>query len=426
MTGPVSFSEIQEEFKLRLAQMQPSREKVDAIIEFTIIYGDSFPEQMETLLQEALAVSNSIGFNTGLVICNYNLMFFRQVTRGDQSAPQAAQLGALAMTLETVPQDDPWYPYILSMIAYYHWFRGEYDKGFDTIFRALKHSESNPNNIHGWNCFALGVFYFDTWDYSNARLYYGKAREVFEARGYVYGSARAMTGLGTVAINQDNMTAARDLLEGAAVIYRRLGHLSGLSRAVNDIAVIEKATGNLARSVELFTECIRLRTQMGHTQGLITSFTELGEIYLQEEKLHEALAHFGRALHLAEKAHARQKEMRLHKLVYLVHKKSANVALALKHFELYDALKVQLMGDEANNKIKKLQTQFEKEKSEQEAEIERLKNVELKKAYQIIEQRNKDIHDSIHYASRIQRSLLPTDRIIKKMLESLRRRAGRA
>jgi hypothetical protein len=79
------------------------------------------------------------------------------------------------------------------------------------------------------------------------------------------------------------------------------------------------------------------------------------------------------------------------------------------------------MGDEASNNIKRLQTKFEKEKSEQEAEIERLKNVELKKAYEMIEQRNKDIHDSIIYASRIQRSLLPTEKSIERELGKFKR-----
>jgi len=74
------------------------------------------------------------------------------------------------------------------------------------------------------------------------------------------------------------------------------------------------------------------------------------------------------------------------------------------------------MSDEAANNIKKIQTKYETEKSEKEAEIERLKNVELKKAYIIIEEKNKDILDSIRYAKRIQNSLLPTEVYIENAL----------
>jgi len=112
--------------------------------------------------------------------------------------------------------------------------------------------------------------------------------------------------------------------------------------------------------------------------------------------------------------------LRLSKLLYEAYKQLNDIPKALLYFEEFYNIKTQLMGDEASNNIKRLQTNFEKEKSEKEAEIERLKNVELKKAYEIIEQKNKDIHDSIHYASRIQRSLLPTEIFIERILSELK------
>jgi serine phosphatase RsbU (regulator of sigma subunit) len=77
-----------------------------------------------------------------------------------------------------------------------------------------------------------------------------------------------------------------------------------------------------------------------------------------------------------------------------------------------------LLIDEASNNIKRLQTKFEKEKSEQEAEIERLKNIELKKANDLIEQKNKDITDSINYAKRIQLGILPQKEILESCFEN--------
>jgi hypothetical protein len=46
--------------------------------------------------------------------------------------------------------------------------------------------------------------------------------------------------------------------------------------------------------------------------------------------------------------------------------------------------------------------------------------VELKSAYQIIEQKNKDILDSIAYARRIQHSLMPTEKYIEVKLKTLK------
>jgi len=71
---------------------------------------------------------------------------------------------------------------------------------------------------------------------------------------------------------------------------------------------------------------------------------------------------------------------------------------------------------QTNNKINSLQQKHATEKSDQAAEIHRLKNVELKKAYGEIEEKNKSILDSIHYAKRIQGALLASDNLLQKNL----------
>jgi serine phosphatase RsbU (regulator of sigma subunit) len=53
------------------------------------------------------------------------------------------------------------------------------------------------------------------------------------------------------------------------------------------------------------------------------------------------------------------------------------------------------------------------EKSEQEKEIYRLRHVELKQAYDIIEEKNRDITSSINYAWRIQNAILPDPKEIR-------------
>jgi tetratricopeptide (TPR) repeat protein len=54
--------------------------------------------------------------------------------------------------------------------------------------------------------------------------------------------------------------------------------------------------------------------------------------------------------------------------------------------------------------------------------IKQKANKELESAYQVIEEKNKSITDSIHYAKRIQESLLPTEKYIDKSLEKGKRK----
>jgi serine phosphatase RsbU (regulator of sigma subunit) len=81
---------------------------------------------------------------------------------------------------------------------------------------------------------------------------------------------------------------------------------------------------------------------------------------------------------------------------------------ALKFYKLFQKTREVIESDETRNRIKNIEISHAVEKSEQEKEIFRLKNVELKNAFDIIEDKNKDITASINYASRIQRAVLPT------------------
>lgn len=412
--------EIISGFRQHLNAIPDKKEKVEAILDFILTYGDSFGDKIIDVFEEGITISKEIDFKAGEVICYLNLMFFGGITKGMSNGKYNHSIEDIIKRLKHLKDDKDWYNIGLNQLAFLYWFRGEYEKAFQTIFEATKFKEGARLTGLAWNNFALGVFYFDTKDYENARVHYQKGFELFETEKLDYGKARAASGLGSVAIMQNRTEEARPLLEYSAEIYRKLAHYSGLSRAANDLGLLEKSNKNYPKAIELLNESVEVRKEINHLQGLVTSYTELGEVHLLCKNYDLALEQFKTGLELALEVKTLQKQMRLYKLLYDTYKELNNTELALENFEKYYEIKSKLLSDEATNNIKKIQTQYEKEKSEQEAEIERLKNVELKKAYQEIEEKNKDIMDSIRYAKRIQISLLPTDKYIEKNIERLR------
>ena len=75
---------------------------------------------------------------------------------------------------------------------------------------------------------------------------------------------------------------------------------------------------------------------------------------------------------------------------------------ALKNHKLYQKTKESVQSDESRNRLRNIEISHAIEKSEHEKEIYRLKHVELKEAYDMVEEKNKYITASINYASRIQ------------------------
>lgn len=417
----LSLDQITDNFRKEISEEPISEGKVLKIVNFCTNYFDTIGSRCLPFIEEGINYSRQLNYTGGEVLCLCNQLFY-EFTSGDAKAAQKAmeKLEQLMPLIKDKPFE---YSYALSFKAYQHWFRGEFEKGFDQIFESMKLIDQlSGQKEAGWIYYALGVFYFDTKDMSSSDLYYSKAAQVFENANYSYGSARSRNGIASVKIREGKSIEAVPHLEYAVNIYREGNYYSGLGRALNDLGLIEKSNKNYQRTIALFEESLEIRKEINHTQGLITSYTELGEVYLVLQKVELALKNLQEALRLSDSINAKYKSIRLHKLLSDTFKQSNNIQEAFDHFEKFHNLQSEILSEESAQNIRKLQTKIETERSEKEAEIERLKNVELKHAHDLIAEKQKEILDSIRYAKRIQQSLLPTDKYIERNLKRLQKK----
>jgi serine phosphatase RsbU (regulator of sigma subunit) len=405
--------EVIDAFRASLPPKSESQLWLDKVIDFTVIFGDSFGSSLFELLGEAEALAREKGLREMEVIAFLNKRFVRVMTKGTTGLADINDDPANMRPIVDNMRKNKWHPLALNMIAYDYWFRGEYDKGFETVFDALRATPEDNHIMVAWQHFCLGVFYFDTSDLDASYNHYAIARASFEAGNYIYGRARAMNGMASVLIRQNNAASAIPLLDEASGVYADLSHYTGLSRSLNDLGLVARMQCRFDEALAYFDSSIRLREDIDHIQGLITSHTEKAETFLQTQKFDEALSSLAAALANCQKTTAQQKESRIHRLYYEVLKAKGNTAGALTHFEEFFRLRTLIMSDEATNRIRRLRSNFEKESAEKQAEIERLRHVELRKAYQVIEQKNKDIRDSINYAKRIQNAIMPNPENIR-------------
>ena len=74
---------------------------------------------------------------------------------------------------------------------------------------------------------------------------------------------------------------------------------------------------------------------------------------------------------------------------------------------------------QSNTKLKSVQFTSQIEFARKEAELQKEKHSALQQAYSIIEDKQKEILDSIKYARRIQTSQLPSETVINKNLKRI-------
>jgi len=393
------------------------KKRFRSLIEFVNVYYDSDFLKVNALLEKELELCLRENLVNGEAMIRFMLGYsaFEQgnLQKGNEEVDKVMAIFDRVTSHEVRAQ-------VLNFLAYMNSHQGNFEKAFQHIYECIREAElAEDKKNQFWGVYTLGVFHFDLKDYANSQKCFSEAIAGFTKNDNPYGIARSETGLSSVYIQLEKFKEAEKLLQRSLAYYKEIEALSGQSRSLNDLAVIFSKTNQLEKALDCFKQALKIRKETNHAQGIATSLNEIAEVLLTLKKFDETEKYLLEAKLACERVNNRSKLYRTHFLFSQLYRNINQPWKALEHYEKYDELKTEVQGQTANNKIKELQTKMATEKADKEKEIERLKNVELKSAYDIIADKNKEILDSIHYAKRIQQSLLPTEIYIERNLKRL-------
>lgn len=389
-------------------------EKIDLLWGFSEIYWDCFRTELSELLEKELKICIENDNLDGEII--FRVLLSRIYADSLQFDKTMFNVNIVREKLPLV-KDMKVVAYSKMFFSIMEMYRGNYDGAFDLVIQATNdygNFESHQN--YGWCHYTLAIIYSDLKDYENAEIKFQFALNHFSKMNYKYGMARCETGIATIKIKQGKLDEAEELFLKSVKIYDELEVSSGSSRVYNDLGELHKNKNEYKKALDFLNKAIVIRRETEHWQGLATSLIETGDILILTGEFDEAIGFLNEAIDICKKINNRLKLSRAHFLLYQLYRKKNNSDSAIIHLEEYHRLKDEVTNVESSNKIKSLEKKMAAEKAEKEAEIERIRNVELKLAFDIIEEKNKEILDSINYAKRIQYTLLASDEVLKKYL----------
>jgi len=115
---------------------------------------------------------------------------------------------------------------------------------------------------------------------------------------------------------------------------------------------------------------------------------------VRKQQASKALLSLRQALQIAEETGARGTVCEAHKLCAEAYELRGNTEQALSHYKEYQRVREQVYSEAVRDRVRKLEISFEVERAEQEAEIERLKNVELKDKNDKLEELIRELHET--------------------------------
>lgn len=280
---------------------------------------------------------------------------------------------------------------------------GEYEKALSYSLQSLKLSaDAGDHDNEAEACSQLGLIYYRLSNFPKSLEYFNNGLKIREDMADENAVASSFNRIGMVLRQMKRYDESLKYYNKSLEIRRKNNQAGSIPWTMLGIASTYEEMKRLPEALDFYNQGMiggdkRCTLQCLSGSGRIYSL--LGNASLAEESLKKSL---GMAREL--KAPSLVAEAYLGLANH--YETTGNTIKALKNHKLYHKTRETVQSDEAQNRLRNVEISYAVEKSEQEKEIYRLKNVELKQAYDLIDEINKEITAGINYASRIQRAML--------------------
>lgn len=343
---------------------------------------------------------------------------------------------------------------------------GNYPAALKDYYHSLELAEARKDSVAIASSYNnLGNVYRKQKNFSEALKYFSKALALKKALNDSKGMAISYNNIGLLYDEMGNYSEAIQNHEAARVIRMQRNDKLGMAASYNNIGNILFHQKNYSEALKNHLEAYRIRKELNDKSGLATSAINLGSIYTKQNNLREARARLEEGRSLAASIQSRFFLQEIYRNLSELDSLAGDARSGLAHYKLFIAYRDSLFNEENTKKTVQAQMQYEFDKKEAAARLEQEKkdavaaaekhrqrvvlyaisafgllvlafavfayrsflqkrraNIEISRQKALIEEKQKEILDSIRYARRIQRSLMPTERYVQRCL--LRRRAG--
>lgn len=407
--------------------------------------------------RRSLALSEKIGFKKGIATA-YFLM-------GNVSNYKAEHLEAvnwykksLSIRKELFLMSDVGQTY--SSIGYCYEDMGNFPEAKKNYLASLKIREQLKDKLGVAKCNSnIGTVYYQNQNLTEALKYLLPALKVFEEIGEKRLIAAASHNIGTIYMYQ-NKPEAMAFLKNALKINEELGNRFWKTSNLGSMSELYRRQGNLKESEKCLTTALTILEESGQKEGMINIYNLLSKLNMSQKKYAEARVNLNKGLTLAIRSNSITRRQICYANLAELEQEVGDHKKALEYYKLSVILRDSVFSKENIKKMTQQQMQYDFDKKETLAkeaqerkdiiiqnEIQSQKNLrnaficgfilvllaaslfffqrnkinkEKKRSDQLlhlVEEKHKEITDSINYAERIQRSFIATEEILAANLK---------
>lgn len=330
----------------------------------------------------------------------------------------------------------------------------------------------------------IGVICLNQGDTLKSLEYTLRSLKIQEAIGDKEGVATSLNNIANIYHGQGKIDEAMENYFRAVKIQKEIGDRGGEATTYNNIGFTYeyyggKANGgpDYAKALEYYGKSLTIREELGEKEGIAFSLHNIGSVYLEQKKYASALPYCMRSLKVSQEIGFPENIRNAADQLKLIYQEQGNYEKALEMYELHIQMRDSILNHETKKASLKQQLKYEYEKkaaadSVENAGRQKVKDAQLNaqaaslkqektqryalytglvlvagflgfvfnrfrvtqrqkkiieaqkqqvdEAFRHLEEKNKEVIDSIYYARRIQRALITPESYIAKKLNELR------
>jgi signal transduction histidine kinase/CheY-like chemotaxis protein/HPt (histidine-containing phosphotransfer) domain-containing protein len=259
---------------------------------------------------------------------------------------------------------------------------GQYDSGLESCLKGLKIAEAiKYKEGQGDLNSTLGNIYFRISDYKHALKSYLKSLSIRVEINSMEAAASSMNLIARTYTSLGDFEHGLDYYNKALALRKKLND-PAISWTYLGLAALYESINKDAKALEYYSICDKLNS--GTDIRLeIHILMGIGRYYIKTDNT-KAIKALKKALEHSYELNAKPLQYEIHQLLASLYETKGDLKKALQHFKLYQRIKEEVQSFESANRVKNQEISYAVERSEKQAEIHRLKNIELKAAYETL------------------------------------------
>ena len=349
-----------------------------------------------------------------------------------------------------------------------YFFRGNYSEALNNYLLAMKIREK----IHDKKGIAasynnIGNVYREMKQYDKALDFYSKDYELTNELGDEMSSAQTLGNIGVIYDNKGEYDKALEYFFKGVKISEKLHDQSATANAYINIGLAYQEKNEPEKSLENYSIAEKITLESNNKEGLGLVYINTASCLLDKKDFPNAEKYLIKSVALSKEISSKNYLMYSYSYLSNLYFNKLDYKKAYEYAQLHLQVKDSIFNETSSKQITEMQTKYETEKKEQQItllnkdkELQRIilwsvvaglffvvvcagfifrtlritqkqkKVIEEQKIVveyqkQIVDEKQKEILDSIHYAARIQRCILPTEKYIAQNISRLKAKRKR-